>query len=89
MVRVRPLGGKIGNPEAAQEDTRELLDVTETARWLFRISSVIASPEVDPVGVRIDLGELAGVIGNVDIGSHILVCTGLIKRANLVNTFLV
>lgn len=26
--------------------------------------------KVEPVGVRIKLGELAGVIGNVDIGSH-------------------
>ena len=67
---MRPFGGKVGKPEAVRPN----LGVSDA---LLAVCLALADQvgdgvaEGDPVRVSVDLGKLTGVVGEIDIGSHI------------------
>jgi hypothetical protein len=70
VVMRRPVRGRSGKPDSVRSNCIGSFGVVPPCCSL-RIRSVMAVSEGEPVGVSIDLGELAGVVGEIDVGSHI------------------
>jgi hypothetical protein len=66
---MRFLGGKVGKPEADRPNFGVSDAPDATTALADQVSDGVA--EGNPVGVSVDIGELAGVVGEIDIGSHI------------------